>query len=69
MANKQQQALILKAVQVASLLTGIALTTFNVFSFKVGSKGYYFQDANQTWLAVGVTAIAIAYVIKNWDRM
>ena len=69
MGNEQMQALILKTAQVASLLIGVAFTTFNIFSFKVGTKGYYFQDTNQTWLAIGVTAIAISYVIKNWNKM
>lgn len=69
MSNAQMQALALKITQVVMILAGVALTTYNVFSFKVGTKGYYFQDANQTWLAVGVTAIAIAYIIKNWDKM
>lgn len=69
MSNAQMQALALKITQVVMLLVGVAFTTYNVFSFKVGTKGYYFQDTNQTWLAVGVTAIAIAYVIKNWNKM
>lgn len=63
------QALILKVIQIASLLIGVAFTTYNLFSFKIVKSGYYFHDDNQTWLAVGITAITISYVIKNWKNM
>lgn len=69
MSNAQMQALALKIIQVISLLTGVALTSYNVFSFKVVKNGYYYLDANQSWLAAGVTAIAIYYVIKNWKTL
>ena len=69
MSNAQIQALVLKVVQVATLLTGVAFTAYNLFSFKVVKNGYYFQDQNQTWLAFGVTAIAISYIIKNWKNL
>lgn len=69
MSNAQIQALVLKLVQVISLLIGVAFTAYNVFSFKVVKNGYYYQDDNQTWLAVGVTAIAVSYVIKNWKNL
>ncbi|MCW8899089.1 MAG: hypothetical protein OQK75_04495 [Gammaproteobacteria bacterium] len=69
MSNAQMQALALKLTYVIMLLTGVALTAYNIFSFKVVKNGYYFQDENQTWLAVGVTAIAISYVIKNWNKL
>lgn len=69
MSNAKIQALVLKITQVIALLTGVAFTSYNVFSFKVVKNGYYYQDHNQTWLAVGVTAIAIYYVIKNWKTL
>ena len=69
MSNTQIQALVLKLIQVSMLLTGVALTAYNLFSFKVVKNGYYYIDDNQTWLAVGATAIAISYVIKNWKNM
>ena len=69
MSNAQMQALLLKIAQVITLLIGVAFTTYNVFSFKVVKNGYYFLDDNQTWLAVGVTSIAISYIIKNWKNM
>ena len=69
MSNAQIQVLVLKVVQVATLLTGVAFTAYNLFSFKVVKNGYYFQDQNQTWLAFGVTAIAISYIIKNWKNL
>ena len=69
MSNTQIQALALKIIQVVSLLTGVAFTAYNLFSFKVVKNGYYFQDQNQTWLAFGVTAIAISYVLKNWKNL
>ena len=69
MSNIQMQSLVLKVTQVIMLLTGVALTSFNLFSFKVVKNGYYFNDANQTWLAVGITAIAVFYVIKNWEKL
>lgn len=69
MSNAQIQTLVLKVAQVATLLTGVALTAYNLFSFRVVKNGYYFQDDNQTWLAAGATAIAISYVIKNWKTL
>jgi hypothetical protein len=69
MSNAQMQALVLKIVQVIMLLTGVAFTAYNLFSFKVVKNGYYYIDDNQTWLAVGVTAITISYVIKNWNKL
>ena len=69
MSNAKIQALVLKLVQVAMLLTGVAFTAYNLFSFKVVKNGYYYIDDNQTWLAVGVTAITISYVIKNWNKL
>jgi len=69
MSNAQIQALALKLAQVIMLLTGVAFTAYNVFSFKVVKNGYYYIDDNQTWLAFGVTAIAISYVIKNWKNL
>jgi Mn2+/Fe2+ NRAMP family transporter len=69
MSNAQIQALALKLVQVIMLLTGVAFTAYNLFSFKVVKNGYYYIDDNQTWLAVGVTAITISYVIKNWNKL
>ena len=69
MSNTQILALVLKLLQVSTLLTGVAFTAYNLFSFKVVKNGYYYLDVNQTWLAVGVTAIAVSYVIKNWKNM
>ncbi|MDH5600047.1 MAG: hypothetical protein OEY78_01960 [Gammaproteobacteria bacterium] len=69
MSNAKIQALVLKLVQVIMLITGVALTAYNIFSFKVVKNGYYYMDDNQTWLAIGVTAITISYVIKNWSKM
>jgi len=62
-------ALALKLTQVTSFLAGVFLTTYNIFSFKVAKNGYYFNDENQAWLAAGVCALAIAYVIKNWNKL
>ena len=69
MTKVQMQALVLKVTQVFMLLTGVAFTSFNIFSFKVVKNGYYYNDANKIWLAVGITAIAVSYVIKNWKNM
>ncbi len=69
MGNVQMQALALKVAQVVTMLTGTAFTAFNLFSFKVVKNGYYFHDDNQTWLAVGVTSLAVSYIIKNWKNM
>lgn len=69
MSDAKLQALIFKISQITFLLIGVALTTFNLFSFKVSKGANYFADTNQTWLAVGVTAIAISYILKNWKKM
>ncbi len=62
-------ALALKLTQVTALLTGVLLTSYNIFSFKVARNGYYFNDDNQTWLAVGVGFLTLAYTIKNWNKI
>lgn len=61
--------LALKLTQIISFLIGVLFTTYNLFSFKVAKNGYYFNDDNQTWLAFGVGFLAIAYVIKNWNKI
>ena len=68
--NKTEiQSLALKASQVISFLVGVFLTTYNLFSFKVAKNGYYFNDDNQLWLAIGLCSLAITYVIKNWNKL
>jgi len=68
--NKNEiQTLVLKLVQIIAFLTGVLLTTYNLFSFKIAKNGYYFNDDNQTWLAIGVGSLALAYVIKNWNKI
>lgn len=68
--NKNEiQTLALKLVQIIAFLTGVLLTTYNLFSFKIAKNGYYFNDDNQTWLAIGVSSLALAYVIKNWNKI
>ena len=69
MGDAKMQALLLKVSYVATLLLGVAFTTYNLFSFKISKGAYYFLDTNQTWLAVGVTALAISYIIKNWKNI
>lgn len=68
--NKNEiQTLALKLAQIIAFLTGIFLTTYNLFSFKIAKNGYYFNDDNQTWLAIGISSLALAYVIKNWNKI
>lgn len=69
MGDAKMQALLLKVSYVATLLLGVAFTTYNLFSFKISKGAYYFLDTNQSWLAVGVTTLAISYVIKNWKNI
>ena len=69
MKKEAMIALAVKLAQVTALLTGVIFTTYNIFSFKVARNGYYFQDDNQTWLAVGVAFLAVAYAIKNWNKI
>lgn len=68
--NKNEiQTLALKITQIIAFLTGVLLTTYNLFSFKIAKNGYYFNDDNQTWLAIGVSLLALAYIIKNWNKI
>ncbi|MCK5385998.1 MAG: hypothetical protein KAJ39_02355 [Gammaproteobacteria bacterium] len=69
MSDAKLQALLFKISYVATLLLGVAFTTYNLFSFKISKGAYYFLDTNQTWLAVGVTILTISYVIKNWKKI
>ncbi len=63
------KTLVLKISQAVALITGIAFTSFNLFSFTVVKSGYYFKDTNQYWLAFGVSLLAINYLIKNWNKL
>ncbi|GMR15882.1 MAG: hypothetical protein BMS9Abin31_0176 [Gammaproteobacteria bacterium] len=63
------KTLILKISQAITLVTGLAFTSFNLFSFTVVKSGYYFKDNNQYWLAFGVSLLAIYYLIKNWKNL
>ena len=70
MMNKNEiQTLALKLTQIIVFLTGVLLTTYNLFSFKIAKNGYYFNDDNQTWLAIGVSSLALTYIIKNWNKI
>ncbi len=68
MSKEQIQALAMKIAYAVTLLIGVAFTTYNLFSFKVVRNGYYYVDDNQTWLALGTVSLAIAYLIKNWNK-
>ncbi len=63
------KTLILKIVQAITLITGLAFTSFNLFAFTVVKSGYYYKDANQYWLALGVSLLAINYLVKNWNKL
>ena len=69
MDRNQIQQLAFKVIKVASFLTGIAFTTYNLSSFKVDKYGYFFNDDNQIWLAFGLTNLAIYYLVKNWKNL
>ncbi len=69
MSDAKMQALLLKISYVATLLLGVAFTTYNLFSFKISKGAYYFVDSNQVWLAIGVTILTVSYVIKNWKKI
>ena len=68
MKKNDIQILALKIGKIVTLLIGMFLTTYNLFSFKIAKNGYY-NDDNQTWLAVGICFLTIAYVIKNWNEL
>lgn len=63
------KTLILKISQALTLILGVAFTSFNLMSFTVVKHGYYFKDANQFWLAFGVSLLAAHYLVKNWKKL
>ena len=63
------KTLILKISQALTLILGVAFTSFNLISFTVVKNGYYYKDANQYWLAFGLTLLAANYLIKNWNKL
>lgn len=63
------KTLILKLSQAITLIVGLAFTSFNLFAFTVVKSGYYYKDANQYWLAFGISLLAINYLIKNWKKL
>jgi len=69
MSKIEIQSLIIKFIQVITILLGVAFTAYNLFSFKIAKNGYYFNDDNQLWLAFGLSSLTIAYLIKNWNKL
>jgi hypothetical protein len=69
MDSNEIQKLALKVIKIASFLTGVAFTAYNLSSFKVDKFGYFFNDDNQIWLAFGLTNLAVYYLVKNWKNL
>lgn len=68
MANIQAET-ILKYIQAVTYVVGSALITYNFVAVKVDKHGYFWVDKNQLWLAIGVGAVAVGMIIKNWKKL
>ena len=60
---------ILRIITATLFTTGSALTTYNLFAFRVDKYGFYFKDADQFWLAIGVGMLLFGWIIKNWKSI
>lgn len=54
-----------KILEVIGLTLGPTLLAFNLFNFSVAKIGYYYKDAAQFGIAMGVFLIALALVAKR----
>lgn len=60
---------ILKSVQAVTYVVGLALVIYNLSAVKVDKFGYFFNDTNQLWLAIGVSIVTVGLIIKNWNKL
>jgi hypothetical protein len=52
------------------LLVGSVLAAYNLLAFSVTSKGvYFFKDAHQIALGIGVSLIVLALLVRNWNKL
>ena len=58
----------LKSVQSVLFVACSPLIAYNLFAVKVDKFGYFYNDTNQTWLAVGVGLFVAALMVRNWNK-
>lgn len=58
-----------KTGQVILILLGTTFSAYNLTAFKVDQFGVYYHDDNQLWLAFGIAALTISWLIRNWKQI
>lgn len=64
--SKKNITLILRIVETACWTIGPFLLALNLAAVKSSKGTYYFVDANEWGIAIGVLLISGAYVVKKW---
>jgi len=61
-------SLIFKIVESVGWIIGPCVLALNLFSFKLGKAGSYYESGSEWGIAVGVLFISIAYVARQWQK-
>lgn len=65
---KDQQQ-ILRMLVTALFVSGIAITSYYLFAFRVDKYGMYYKDADQLGLSIGVGIVVLGWFIRNWKKI
>lgn len=57
-----------KIIESVGWIIGPFLFVLNLFSFKLGKAGIYYESGAEWGMAVGVLFISIAYVARQWQK-
>jgi hypothetical protein len=70
MSNASLIPMVRKLSETILLLIGSILAAYNLLAFSVTPKGvYFFRDANQIALGIGVSLIILALLVRNWKKL
>lgn len=67
-AQKNNTDLILKIVESIGWVVGPAIFALNLFSFKLGKAGAYYETGSEWGIAIGVLLLSMAYVARQWQK-
>lgn len=56
---------LLTILEFVCITVGPAVLAFNIFNFNLAKNGFYYKDAAQWGIAIGIFMIALAYVLRR----